>query len=147
MKKISYISIVLVISIFFVACGAKAPNTTNKSSNTNNTNNTSKSDTTNNTTNLPKEFSYLPHYGADMKLESFTPQSQGKEGYGTAKYTIKNTNNKDVLQNYQNILKKDGWTIYEDKKPISIAAKKDNHTVALIASTSESDVQLTIISK
>ena len=40
-----------------------------------------------------------------------------------------------MLQNYENILKKDGWTIYEDKKPNSIAAKKDAHQVALVPTT------------
>ncbi|WML35934.1 hypothetical protein [Clostridium sp. OS1-26] len=144
MKKFSCISIVLVMSIFFVACGAKTPSNTNTSSNTNNT---SKSDTTNNTSDLPKEFSYLPSYGADMKLENFTPPSQGKQGYGTAKYTIKNTNNNDALKHYEDILKKDGWTIYEDKKPVSIAAKKDDHQVAILPAASGSDVLLTIISK
>ena len=133
MKKTSYISIVLVISIFFVACGTKSPSTTSKS----NTNST-----------ITKEFSYLPSSNSPMELLSFTPPTKDNQGYGEARYIIKNTNKNDVLQKYENILKKDGWTIYEDKKPNSIAAKKGNHQVALIPTTWEStDIQLTIVSK
>jgi uncharacterized membrane protein len=144
MKKTFYISIVLIISILFVACGAKSPITNKPNNTTSSSNAVSKS---NATSNIHKEFSYLPSSNIAMKLLSLTPPSKEKQGYIIAKYIVKNTNNNDVLQNYENVLKKDGWTIYEDKKPYSIAAKKGSHQVALIPSTSGSDVQLTVVSK
>jgi hypothetical protein len=94
-----------------------------------------------------KEFSYLPSYSSNMELQSFTPPTQSTQGYGIAKYTIKNTNKNDVLLKYESILKKDGWTIYDDKKPYSIGAKKDTHQIGLVPTSTGKDVLLTVFSK
>lgn len=93
-----------------------------------------------------KEISYLPSYSSDAKLDSSAPANK-KTGFTTATYIIPNTTNKDVLQNYKDILKKDGWTITQDMTPNSLAAKKGNHTVSLMPKQNYSDVSLLVIAK
>lgn len=120
MKKLSNLLLILILLTALVACGTK--------------------------TTYTKEISYLPSYSSDMKLDNFTPTDK-KTGFSTASYIISNTTNKDVLQNYKDILKKDGWTITQDLTPNSLAAKKDTHSVSLIPKQNYADVQLLILAK
>lgn len=94
-----------------------------------------------------KEFSYLPVYSNTMTLQSFTPPSQTGQDFGTGKYTIVKAKSAEVLQNYEEIFKKDGWSIYEDHKPYSIGFEKSTHYASIVPQQSGNDVILTVISK
>lgn len=82
-----------------------------------------------------------------MTQQSYTPP--GKQ-MGNAKYLIKDTTTEKVLNDYGDILKKDGWNYnyayYSNKKPYSIAGQKDKHQVILIPQQSGNDVILSITS-
>ena len=82
-----------------------------------------------------------------MKLQSFTPTTQAGQEFGTAKYTVDNSMSADVLQKYEEILKKDGWSLYEDHKPYSIGVEKGTHYASIVPQQSGKDVILTVISK
>ena len=133
MKKFLSILVVLAIAISLTACADKGSGSASTSSNI--------------TITYTKEFSYLPAYSG-MKLQSFTP-SKASGDVSTAKYIIKVINWKEILQNYENILKKDGWTISQDNKPTCLVAKKGTHQVALLLSTNGkgTDVTLGVVSK
>ncbi|MGH4139579.1 hypothetical protein [Clostridium sp.] len=131
MKKFLYIPMVLGISILFVACGSKA--------------------TANNTTTAPikitytEKTKYLPSYNG-VQPTLYTAASK-KVALATSKYTIKSTTDTKVFQDYENILKKDGWTITDSKKYNSIFAKKDKHLANIVIQKNGKDVILQIMSK
>lgn len=91
------------------------------------------------------EFPYLPSYSSPMELQEFTELAQSD--YSKAYYIIKDTKNEDVLVNYEKILTQDGWTVYEDKKPLSVALEKEDHVVMLLPQQVQSDVNLQIVAK
>jgi hypothetical protein len=123
MKKISYILITaLLFCLSLTACGGNTAQTA-----------------------YTKEFSYLPAYSSEMKLVSTTPPN--KLGFAIANYTIKNAKNTDVFQNYENILKKNGWNITHEQKPNNFIAKKGTHQASVIISPYNKDVKILIMSK
>ena len=138
MKKFLYITMVLVVSLSFVACGDKTPTNVNKA-NKATTNAPAKTKIT-----YTKELAYLPSYNG-VQSAKYTPKS--KKALATSKYTLKNTTDVKVYQNYQAILKNDGWTITEAKKSFSINAKKGTHMALIMIQKTKKDVILTIISK
>jgi hypothetical protein len=163
MKKFLSVFVIFAVTVSLSACSAKNSNHTsssipysNVSSNVTNSASpnasssvTSKSkssgiadDKKANT----KEFTYLPSY-ANAQVKSFTPASKSNGGFGTAKYTIKNSNRNDILLNYENTLKKSGWAITRDEKPNSVCAKKGTHNVVLIPTITGKDITLIVISK
>jgi len=133
MKKFLYIGMVLVIAISLAACGSKTS-----------TNATTKA-TTNVKTTYTKELKYLPEYSA-VKATSFTAATK-KAPLATIKYTIKNTTDTKVYNNYESILKNDGWTITEGKKYFSISSKKDKHIANVLIQKSGKDIILIVLSK
>ncbi|MCB2296808.1 hypothetical protein [Clostridium tagluense] len=137
MKKFLYIPMVLGISILFVACGAKTPVNDNKATTT--------TPITNTKIIYTQKLTYLPSYNGVQPTE-YTAASK-KSVLATSKYTIKNTTDIKVFEDYQNILKKDGWTITEAKKHYSIFAKKDKHTANIIIQKSSKDIILQVMSK
>jgi predicted small lipoprotein YifL len=142
MKKILFLPMVLALSIIFVACGAKGPNTTKA------TNTTTSSSISNTKTAYTKEFSYLPAYSADMKALNTKPAD--KQGFITAYYAMKNMTGTNILQSYENILKKNGWTISQEQKTndvVGFMAKKDNHQATIILLQKNKDVAMAIVSK
>jgi ABC-type oligopeptide transport system substrate-binding subunit len=131
MKKILYIAMALVIAISLAACG---------------TQNSKKANTTNNIKiTYTKEFTYLPSYNG-VKATSFTPATK-KAPLGIAKYTIKNTTDTKLYEDYESILKNDGWTITKDQKYYSIVAKKDKHIADILIQKTGKDIILMVISK
>lgn len=92
-----------------------------------------------------KQFSYLPAYNSDMKATANS--SPNAAGLCTGTYTVKNATKAEVFQNYENILKKGGWTITQEQKPNNLAAKKDKHQVTLITMQNNKDVDIIIMSK
>jgi hypothetical protein len=157
MKKVINIVTILILSLSLISCSASKSNKSSNNSNikpnttTNNTtssgNNTNASDTSNNT-NIPraKEITYLPAYNSDMKADSFFPADKNNK-LSMGIYTIKSTTSDEVFQNYEKILKSDGWNIYQDVKDHSISAKKGTHDCTIIIQQSNKDVKLTISSK
>ncbi|WP_407305575.1 hypothetical protein [Desulfosporosinus sp. SB140] len=129
MRKIIIYCLAVVLLLSLTACNSKTP-----------------TDTTQTTVSYTKEFPYLPAY-SNMEYQSITqtPQKQS-----IARYLIKNTTTDKVLNDYADILKKDGWTVNwsytKDKKPASIVAQKDNHTVALLPQQTGTNVLLIITS-
>jgi hypothetical protein len=81
-----------------------------------------------------------------MQLSSFTPATK-KTPLATARYTIKDTTNNTVYQNYESILKKNKWTITNGQKYFSISAKKDAHLTNILIQPSGKNVLLVVISK
>jgi len=140
MKKFLYVTTILVISLSFVACGSKTTNA-NKASTATTAANTAAAKIK---VTYTKDLKYLPAYTG---APSATYTAKTKKTLATSKYTIKNTTDVKVYQDYQAILKKDGWTITEAKKSYSISAKKGTHTAIVIIQKSKKDVILMIISK
>jgi hypothetical protein len=132
MRKILLIFSVFLLLIGFISCSAKTPNSTN---------NSSKAGVT-----YTKEFSYLPAYSSNFKADS-TPSVDKATGFNKATYTIKNTTNTEVFQNYESILKNNGWTIIQDQKPYSIVAKKDTHQATFVTQAVGKDVKLLVYTK
>ncbi|AFM39367.1 hypothetical protein Desaci_0295 [Desulfosporosinus acidiphilus SJ4] len=126
MRRIAACFLLIFLVLGVTACNTKTPN-----------------GTTQNTVTYTKEFSYLPAYG-NMEYQSLTETNQGQ----TARYLIKNTTVDKVLTGYGDILKTDGWTLNwsytKDKKPASLVAQKDNHTVALLPRQDNKDVLLIV---
>lgn len=119
MKKFLSIFIILAVLISLFACSSK--------------------------TTYTKEFTYIPSYSG-MQLSSYTPATK-KTPLATARYTIKNSAYTVIYINYENILKKDGWTITNGQKYFAISAKKDNHLVNILIQPSGKNVILVVISK
>lgn len=132
MKKFFYILAVIIISTSLAACG------TNKSSNTKTNSTTSKITYT-------KEITYFPSYN-EAKSTEYTPASKTNP-FSTAKYTIKNTTDTKVYEDYESMLKQDGWTITKGQKYFGISAKKDTHMANILIQKANKDVILVIISK
>lgn len=128
MKKFVSIVTAIIISISLVACGTK------------NTNSAPISEIT-----YTKELTYFPSFNGS-ELSEFTPGTK-EAPFATAKYTIKNVDDKKVYEYYESALKKDGWTITEGKEHFSISAKKDDHLANIIIQQSNKDVILVVISK
>lgn len=128
MKKLIYIFAIMVISISLVSCGVKGSNSAASDIKITYT----------------KELSYLPSYNG-MQSAQYTPAS--KKALATEKYTIKNTTDTKVYEDYESILKNDGWTITKDQKYFAISAKKDTHMANIIIQKNGKDVILMIISK
>lgn len=135
MKRLLYIAMELVISISFIACGAKNSINANKINVT----------TANTKITYTKEFTYLPSYDT-MQLYEQIP-STTKTPYVTAKYNIKNTTDARAFQDYESILKKDGWTITQDRKYYSISAKKNAHLATIVIQKYDANIRFIIISK
>ncbi|MPQ33237.1 hypothetical protein E4V42_17585 [Clostridium estertheticum] len=138
MKKFLYITMVLVVSLSFVACGSKP------------TTDASKATTTTAVTTTPakitytKDLAYLPTYNG-VKTATYTAKT--KKAPATSKYTLKSTTDVKVFNDYQAILKKDGWTITGATKSTTIFAKKGTHTANIIVQKMGKDVILMISSK
>ncbi|TGE31960.1 hypothetical protein [Desulfosporosinus sp. Sb-LF] len=130
MKKLVIYILAILFLLSLTACNAKVPN-----------------DVQTNVT-YSKEFSYLPAYG-NMKLQNITQPDEN--GISSARYLIKNTTTDIVLNQYADILKKDGWaenwSYTKDKKPYSMVAQKDNHVTTLLPRQTDNDVVLIISSK
>ena len=127
---------VLSISILFVACGAKAPANANKATATT---------TTPTKITYTQKLTYLPSYNG-VQPTQYTAASK-KAALATSKYAIKNTTDTKVFQDYENILKKDGWTVTNSKKYNSIFAKKDTHIANIVIQKNGKDVILQVMSK
>lgn len=89
-----------------------------------------------------KEFTYLPSYHWVQSIEYTPPTTE--EPFAKAKYLIKNTMDTMVYQNYENILKKDGWIITLGQKYINISAIKDTHIANISFSMLDKDVIMTV---
>ena len=124
---------ILGLSIFFVACGAK-----------DNTN--SNEPTTNTATKITytEKLTYFPAYNG-MQPSEYTAGT--KTALATVRYTIKDTTDAKVYKDYESILKKDGWTITEGKQYYSIFSKKDAHIANIIFQQSGKDVIIVVASK
>ena len=117
MKKIFEMLTILVFSLTLISCGK---------------------------TTYTKEFSYLPSQKS-MTLKSF--QKPTKSSVGISKYIVKNKKLKDVIADYEVLLKKDGWKIAETKNSTVIKATKGIHMVAIVPTQVKEDVQLSVASK
>jgi hypothetical protein len=52
-----------------------------------------------------------------------------------------------VFQDYENILKKNGWTVTKEQKPTSFTIKKDSHQTTILLLQKSKDVKMLISSK
>ncbi|MFL0194307.1 hypothetical protein ACJDU8_01765 [Clostridium sp. WILCCON 0269] len=129
MKKFLSIITIVIISISLASCGTKNASNTG----------------TNSKITYTKELTYFPSYDG-MKSSKYTPPSK-KSPFATARYTIKNTSDSKVYQYYEDALKKDGWTITDEKQHFAISAKKDTHMANILIQKSGKDILLIVISK
>ncbi|MCB2306003.1 hypothetical protein LGL08_05555 [Clostridium estertheticum] len=141
MKKFLYITMVLVISLSFVACGSK---TTTDASKTNKATTAATSTPAKTKITYTKDLAYLPTYNG-VKTAKYTAKT--KKALATSTYTLKNTTDVKVFNDYQAILKQDGWTITEAKKSYSLSAKKGTHIAIVLIQKTTKDVILSIMSK
>lgn len=139
MKKTIYLFTILVLIISLVACGAKKPSPV--------TNNPAVINPPDNKITYTKEIPYMPSY-AGMKSTEFNPATT-KEPLAKAIYAIKNTTDVKVFEDYEAILKKEGWTITKEQKAASFSAKKDTRiaNISISTLTTNKDVLLTIQTK
>ncbi|APC41900.1 hypothetical protein [Clostridium estertheticum] len=140
MKKFLYITMVLVISLSFVACGSKTTTDASKTSK----DTTPVAATTPAKITYTKDLAYLPTYNG-VKTTNYTAKT--KKALATSKYTLKSTTDVKVFNDYQAILKQDGWTITEAKKSYSLIAKKGTHMAIILIQKTNKDVILSIMSK
>lgn len=136
MKKLLYCLTLLILLVPLVSCGTKNPSQTN---------NDGTSISADNKITYTKEFTYLPSYNG-VQSTKYTPANT-KQPLAKAQYTIKNTQDAKVFEDYETILKKDGWTITQEVKVISFSAKKENHLVNVSIQIFGNDVILTVESK
>ena len=134
MRKIFYLFTLLILIGSLVGCGAKSSNPTNGT-------NTPAADKITHTT----ELTYLPSYNG-IKSTAYSPATTTAP-LAKTKFTIKNTTDVKVYEDYKNILKNDGWTITQEQKVISFSAKKDAHSANISIQISGNDVILTVQSK
>ncbi|MBU3158327.1 hypothetical protein KPL37_00880 [Clostridium frigoris] len=142
MKKFLYITMVLVISLSFVACGSKT--TTDASNDSKATTTTPAKTPVKAKITYTKNLAYLPSYSG-VQAAKYTAKT--KKALATSKYTLKNTTDAKVFTNYLAILKQDGWTITGSTKSTVIFAKKGTHTANIIIQKTGKDVILMISSK
>ncbi|MCB2357818.1 hypothetical protein [Clostridium estertheticum] len=142
MKKFLYITMVLVISLSFVACGSK--NTTDASKTSKDTTPVAATTPAKTKITYTKDLAYLPTYNG-VKTATYTAKT--KKTLATSKYTLKSTTDVKVFNDYQAILKQDGWTITEAKKSYSLIAKKGTHMAIILIQKTTKDVILSIMSK
>lgn len=95
-------------------------------------------------TTYTEEFDYLPQT-KDMKVEEHKEATEDQ--MGTATYKIEDTTSEEVMDDYHKKLKKDGWEITEDNRPILLKAEKGEHKVTVVPTQSDKDVILTVVSK
>lgn len=135
MKKILFVTLSLFIVLMAAAGCTKSPSQPNEP--------------TAPGTDTPKltyteEFSYLPALPS-MKLKDL---QKGQEGsYDYAYYTLSDIEYDKILDQYESLLKKDGWTVTEDKKPKSLTVTKDDHLAAMSLSKVNNVPTLVITSK
>jgi hypothetical protein len=91
-----------------------------------------------------QEFTYLPALPA-MKLKDFQKGQQGSYDY--AYYTLSDIEYDKILDHYERLLKQDGWTVTEDKKPKSLTVTKADHLAAMVLSKVKNEPTLVITSK
>lgn len=122
MKKI--ISIIFICIFTLVAC----KNNTNPNPNTN----------TNEVT--------LPTH-PNMEFVEIAHQAKEENEYTTTLYTIKNSTQEQVTEEYIKILENDSWNITFVNKPLLIQAAKDNKEIMIFIFNRDNDVTLAILSR
>lgn len=91
-----------------------------------------------------KEFTYLPQYKS-MKVDKYQPTKNNQ--FGNAVYKLQGAQYKQALNDYEKILKRDGWKITKDGKPEHVEAEKSNHVVKINAVDSKGYVTILIWTK
>lgn len=94
--------------------------------------------------NYTAEINYLPSHPS-MKLKEFRKGEGGAFDY--VFYTISGTEYDKFLTEYENILKQDGWTITDDKKPDGLSIKKNEHIASMALAKMENEIVLTVAAK
>jgi hypothetical protein len=117
LKKSFYIVGILIILLLSFSCTRKVPYT--------------------------KEIPYLP----SMQGMVFEKEEKSNEKSKNYVYDINNTTYEKVLENYEPILKKDGWKITEDKKPTYISATKGENNVILIPQKDGGKVKMVVVTR
>lgn len=76
-------------------------------------------------------------------------EKEGKSNEKSKNYTyiINNTTYEKVLENYEPLLKKDGWKITDDKKPTYISATKGENNIILIPQKDGDKVKMVVITR
>ncbi|QZY56334.1 hypothetical protein [Crassaminicella profunda] len=84
-----------------------------------------------------KPFAYLPAY-EPMTFENFEKATE-EEGLDHATFTVKNSSYENFLADYENFLHENGWKTTDDKKPLSLNLKKNDHIVILVLTSKNTD--------
>jgi hypothetical protein len=94
--------------------------------------------------NYTAEINFLPSHPS-MKLKEFRKGEGG--AFDFVFYTISGTEYNKFLTEYENILKQDGWTITDDKKPDGLSIKKNEHLASMALAKIENEIVLTVAAK
>ena len=155
MKKITAVLLALIVCFTLAACKS---NTTPVSKEPPANNGQPEKPEDNEPVVYLEEFPFLPAYSRPMELESIEP-TPNAPGYSTAIYYIENDERAALLIEYERILVKNGWVLYEDKKPNAIGADIlcdhddpacegiEDHAVTLIPQQDGPDVSLAILAR
>jgi len=95
-------------------------------------------------TEYTKEFPYLPAYPGMVLLSKGTAD---QNGYKSVMYSVKNSQNGNIISTYEKMLNKDGWKTTTDKKPEEIIVEKGNHRSIIVSAQLNKDTVITIVSK
>lgn len=130
MKKIAYILIFSLLVVGLAACSPTTPKTPNASEIT-----------------YTEEFDYIPKHDA-MVLQDFA-EAEEVGGFSDALYKLEGEAVKfdTFLEEYQALLVKDRWEITEDKKPISISARKGERSAVFLLSESNEGILMMVLTK
>lgn len=90
------------------------------------------------------EYTYLPAHD-NMVQVSFQEPTDDK--MGAAVYKVENKTAESFFEEYESILKKEGWEVTTDNKPESIVVEKDEYRAIITATESDEDLIVNIISK
>lgn len=91
-----------------------------------------------------EEFAYLPAYPGMTFAEKKPTEDQS---FTNATYKVTNVKGDEVLKNYEDILKNDGWKVTQDNKPSTITVEKDKHMAVIVPIQEQNDVTIFISTK
>lgn len=127
MKKITFLLILVILTLGLAAC-SPSPQAPKEAEIT-----------------YTEEFDYIPKHEA-MELQHFN-ESEGEGEFSDALYKLEGVEADKFLEEYQALLVKDGWEIVEDKKPISLSAKKNDRTAVFLLNESNEGILLMVLAK
>ncbi|CAK7070494.1 hypothetical protein [Tissierella sp.] len=83
----------------------------------------------------------------NMEFVEIVHQAKEENEYTTTLYTVKNSTQEQVTEEYIKILENDSWNITFVNKPLLIEATKENKEIMIFLFNKDNDVTLAILSR